>query len=109
MKTPSSLLLIATLLLIGTSAQAEIWSMPNKAGGRIVLTDRACPDQVNGSALLEAYAYTGDGTRTGGCWTFLDGMVQIAWSNGKNSVFQEEDFKRMPSPPPAPRKPASYL
>lgn len=111
MKTTTSLLLAATLLLARSAATAESWSLANKAGGRIVLSDRPCPDQINGPALLEAYAYTADGQRRSGCWTFFDGLVQIAWSTGQNSVFREEDFTRTPDarPTPAPRKPAGYL
>lgn len=115
MKTPSSLLLIATLLLASAAAQAASWSMANKAGGRIVLSTEPC-DDPNGDGLLQAYTFTESGDYQKGCWTVADSLVHIGWGQGRRSVFTQDRFvaekpvkPAPPAPPPAPRKPASYL
>lgn len=113
MKT--NLLFLASVALLFTvgdaqaQAQAQVWSMANKAGGRIILVDRPCPDQDQGAGLLEAYAYTADGTRTAGCWTFFDGLVQIGWGQGKRSVFPQERFIPEATTSPPARRPAKPL
>lgn len=70
------LLLIAAL--IAAPAFADSWAMPNKAGGEIVLTDRKCPGYPN---LLEAYNYGSEGRSMTGCWTVIDNMVHVVWSD----------------------------
>lgn len=98
-----------TLLLATASAQANSWSMPNKAGGQIILSDAPCADQANGSGLLEAYAYTPDGTRTAGCWTVIDNLIHIGWGQGRRSVFQQDRFIPEATTSPPARRPAKPL
>lgn len=98
-------LLLAALLAITLPAQADTWHLANQAGGRIVLSERACADPA-APELREAYAYSQDGSRTAGCWALFDGLVQIAWGAGQRSVFAPDAFTHQPGTPATP-KPAS--
>jgi hypothetical protein len=76
--------LIAVILLaLSFSAQARvIASMPNQAGGKIVLTDEACVYQgKNYNALNKAYFYTTTGVTGNGCWGIESGseVVTVVW------------------------------
>ena len=95
-------LALATLLASASLAQASSWSMPNNAGGNIVLTDRPCSVK-NSAPLLEAYSFAGDGTRMEGCWGAWDDMAQVVWFNGKRSAFDFDSFT--PTTQSAPVKP----
>ena len=72
--------LMVGLLFVPCMVLADSWSMPNKSGGEIVITDREC--RHNGksySGLNQAYAYS-NGSYTEGCWTVQDDMIKIIWS-----------------------------
>ena len=74
--------LIATLLLCFSTASfgAVVASMPNQAGGKIVLTDEACVH--NGKSypsLYKSYFYTPEGTTGDGCWRLDDETVVVVW------------------------------
>lgn len=79
------LIIIAVALLVlifgGTWAFAEtIASMPNKGGGKIVLTNEVC---VSGGKtyknLNRAYNYTSEGYGSEGCFTVEDETVIVIW------------------------------
>ena len=80
--------IIATVLfflLLGPSlARAgAIATMPNKAGGKIVLTDETC--KHNGKAydqLNRAYNYGTQGYTTEGCYFVEDETVVVIWDDG---------------------------
>ena len=96
-------------LLACTQAQANTWTMPNEAGGHIVLTNRPCPEKSR-SMMLESYAYSASGKRQDACWTFFDDLIQIYWTAGQRSTHAQEDFtpsaSNAPTRPVAPRAPA---
>lgn len=73
--------LIATLLLCPTlSFGAVVASMPNQAGGKIVLTDEACiHNGKNYSSLLKSYFYTPEGLNGDGCWRLDDETIVVVW------------------------------
>lgn len=87
--------LIAGLLIIPSMALADSWSMPNKSGGEIVITDREC--RHNGkpfSTLNQAYAYS-NGSYTEGCWTVQDDMIKIIWNivgGPETRVYDPKEF-----------------
>jgi hypothetical protein len=89
--------LLAALLMLPALAQAESFSMPNKNGGEIVISDRTC--MHNGKSydpLKQAYSYWNGGYLEG-CWTLEDNMVKIIWLvNGQPStrVYNITDFAR---------------
>jgi hypothetical protein len=72
---------IVVLLLLCLSAHASAdtaaW-MPNNGGGKIVLTDKDCPDDAR-----QYMAYTTSNTISTqfGCWFSDDLMVHITWSS----------------------------
>lgn len=74
---------IALYFLCG-NAEAEAWSMPNQAGGKIVITDRKCP---NFTYLSEAYTYAADGSVIKSCWAIIDGAVHVVYYNGSERVY----------------------
>jgi hypothetical protein len=75
---------IALLILIfgGTWALAEtIATMPNKGGGKIVLTDEVCKSEGKTyKTLNRAYNYTSEGYGSEGCFTVEDETVVVIWN-----------------------------
>jgi hypothetical protein len=75
--------LIVILMFAPTAKAAGIASMPNKAGGKIVLTDEVC--RHNGKAydaLKRAYNYSTEGYTTEGCFYVEDETVVVVWNDG---------------------------
>jgi hypothetical protein len=77
---------VVGMLLVGfvqeVSAEA-IATMPNQAGGKIVLTDEPCVHQgktYNG--LNRAYNYGAQGYTTEGCYVVEDETVVVIWNDG---------------------------
>lgn len=73
--------LIATLLLCPMIAHgAVVASMPNQAGGKIVLTDEECVHAGKRyDTLYKSYFYTPEGTTGNGCWRLDDETVIVVW------------------------------
>lgn len=73
--------ILATLLLCPALAfGAVVASMPNQAGGKIVLTDEPCiHNGKNHQGLYKSYFYTPEGTTGDGCWRLDDETVIVAW------------------------------
>lgn len=73
--------LLATLLLCPMLAHgAVIASMPNQAGGKIVLTDEECNYKgKNYPSLRKSYFYTPEGLTGDGCWRLDDETVIVVW------------------------------
>jgi hypothetical protein len=73
-------LLIALALLPSLAFAEVIASMPNQAGGKIVLTDEACRHKgKNYESLRKSYFYTTEGLTGDGCWALEDETVVIVW------------------------------
>lgn len=59
---------------------ATIATMPNKGGGKIVLTDEVCKSEGKTySSLNRAYNYTSEGYGSEGCFTVEDETVIVIW------------------------------
>lgn len=91
--------LLATLLLCPMLAYgAVIASMPNQAGGKIVLTDESCIH--NGKryeGLYKSYFYTPSGVTGDGCWRLDDETVVVVWIDSNTTrryPVQNFDLKR---------------
>lgn len=71
-------------LLIPVIAQAAaIATMPNRAGGKIVLTDEACVHKGKKyDGLNRAYNYSTEGYTTEGCFMVEDDTVVVIWNDG---------------------------
>jgi hypothetical protein len=76
--------LLGCLLFVPILAQAgAIATMPNKAGGKIVLTDEACVHKGKTyDGLARAYNYSVEGYTTEGCFTVEDETVVVIWNDG---------------------------
>jgi hypothetical protein len=87
--------LIAILLFIPTIALgAVIATLPNQAGGKIVLTDEACRYQGKTyDHLRKAYFYTNEGLTGDGCWALEDETIAIVWKdNGITRRYPVQNF-----------------
>ena len=89
--------LLSCLLFIPTVAfGAVIASMPNQAGGKIVLTDEACIHKgKNYPKLYKSYFYTTTGVTGDGCWAIEDGSetVTVIWiDTGDTKRYPAENF-----------------
>lgn len=86
------LVAIAFVLVIQFTPNAKadaIASMPNKGGGKIVLTNEVC--EMNGktySKLYRAYNYTSEGYGSEGCFALEDETVVIVWKLQNNKAQQ---------------------
>lgn len=66
------------------------YSMPNNAGGDIVLTSTECP-KSNG--LHVAYSNNATGAVQGGCWFISDSQhVMVVWNDGSYSRYPTAAF-----------------
>lgn len=77
---------VAVYLAFPPKAFAEsIATMPNKGGGKIVLTNEICKmEGKTYSSLNRAYNYTSEGYSSEGCYALEDDTVIIVWNlNGK--------------------------
>ena len=70
--------------MLPTFAFAEaIATMPNQAGGKIVLTDEVCKHQGKVyDTLNRAYNYSAQGNTTEGCYMVEDETVVVIWNDG---------------------------
>lgn len=69
----------AALLILPNIAWAAAFSMPNKNGGEIVITDRVCTfNNEDFHGLRNAYSYWNGGYLEG-CWLIVDEMIRIVW------------------------------
>ena len=90
-------LLIALALLPAVALADVVATMPNQAGGKIVITDEVCKHQGKTyETLRRAYNYGSDGNTGDGCWYLDDETVVIVWKlmNGEASTrrYPAENF-----------------
>ena len=88
MTSRSSILL--ALLLAAAPALADEWYIENDVGGRIVITEDACP---NDTGKYWAFAYAARGDRLEGCWTSRQKMAFVTWENGTRSAYPLDKFE----------------
>ena len=76
--------LLSALLFVPMLAQAAaVATMPNRAGGKIVLTDEACVHKGKKyDGLNRAYNYSTEGYTTEGCFMVEDETVVVIWNDG---------------------------
>jgi hypothetical protein len=86
------------LVLFLVSGIANAWNvawMPNKAGGRIVLTNEPCKDRKTGksySELNRLFMYTSEGYTMDGCFYVSGELVNVVWANGSEMKYELLDF-----------------
>ena len=74
---------VAVLMLPTFAFAAAIATMPNRAGGKIVLTDEACVHKGKTYAgLNRAYNQSTEGYTTEGCFAVEDDTVVVIWDDG---------------------------
>jgi len=81
--------LITTFLLCFSvhAGAAVVATLPNQAGGKIVLTDEEC--KYNGKVyepLRKAYNYGSTGDTNNGCWYLDDETIVIVWKHSDGSA-----------------------
>jgi len=74
-------------------AHADTWTMPNNAGGQIVLSDRVCSDKY--PKLLQMYTRGSDGVTLDGCWAYYDGYIHVVYDDKSQRTYDPKDFIKM--------------
>ena len=76
-------LAVIACMLPAMAHAAAIAEMPNRAGGKIVLTDEVCRhDGKTYESLARAYNYSAEGYTTEGCFAVEDETVVVIWKDG---------------------------
>ena len=77
-------LLSCIFLFVPITVYADaIAEMPNKAGGKIVLTDEVCRHEGKSyDSLNRAYNYSQEGYTSEGCFKVEDSTVVVVWKTG---------------------------
>lgn len=87
--------LLAVFLMAPVIANAQVFAMPNKGGGEVVITARPCV--VNGKnydLFKEAYAWSPQASKAQACWTISDGNVLVVFiSDGDQRVYPFSAFQ----------------
>jgi hypothetical protein len=85
----------AVVLMAPTIASAQVFAMPNKGGGEVVLAARPCV--VNGKnydLFKEAYAWSPQASKAQACWTVMDGNVLVVFvADGDQRVYPFSAFR----------------
>ncbi len=79
------IVVLCTTVFTLESRAAVVASMPNQAGGKIVLTDEACVYRGKTyTNLYKAFFYVNSGLTGDGCWTIEEGSesVTVIWHDG---------------------------
>lgn len=92
-------ILLALLLCVGVAHAETIATLPNKAGGKIVITDEPCNMYgKNYPNINRAYNYGTSGYSTEGCWTIEGETVAIMWENDTKAMrYPAENFTMNPN------------
>lgn len=92
--------ILAVLLSFSSFAQTRPelantrMELPNDAGGKIVLKFSVC--QVDGkvfNGLYNLYSYASNGNTYTGCWIYSDKKIRVFWEDGKQSIFEPNNFE----------------
>ena len=76
-------LALIVCMLPAMAYAAAIAELPNRAGGKIVLTDEVCRhDGKTYDNLARAYNYSAEGYTTEGCFAVEDETVVVIWKDG---------------------------
>jgi hypothetical protein len=82
-----SLLIAFLFCFVTTAHSAVVATLPNQAGGKIVLTDEQCKhDGQVYTALRKAYNYGSTGNTSDGCWYLDDETVVVIWKQDNNQA-----------------------
>ena len=94
--------LLAIFLLASAPAIAAEWTLDNLEGGKIHLTEDACPTKAGD---FYVFSYTRRGDRLEGCWIKRGTMSFVSWEDGQKSAYPLDKFemvlpaKRLPGDP----------
>lgn len=89
-------LLIAALICLPLSAQAEAWSLPNKGNGQIVISTADC--YFKGKFykdFKDGYARNGTGETIHGCWYYSDTFVHMVYEDGTSFTYPASSFQKV--------------
>ena len=85
-------LLVMFLLLCSNVQAAEWWEATNGVGRKIILTLDKCYTQTFSSHWYQMYS-SGDGGKTiWGCWTLLNGQIQVLYDHGASYTWDANEF-----------------
>lgn len=91
------LIAAVALSLAGCAMAQDVFVMPNRTGGEIVLTSRVCKfEGKTYEHLREAYSHYPDGVLQG-CWHIKDAMIEVIWNvrgNAERRMYNFNDFQQ---------------
>ena len=80
-------LLLGLLLCAGIAHAETVATLNNKAGGKIVLTDKACIHKgVTHDKLNFVYNYGSTGYSSEGCWAIEGEVVVVVWFDSEGTM-----------------------
>jgi hypothetical protein len=86
-------LLIGMLFICHTAIAMNVAWMPNKAGGKIVITNDTCKTgNKTYNSLNKIFMYTGEGYTMSGCFYISNNIINAIWDNGSEMKYELEDF-----------------
>jgi hypothetical protein len=84
---------IVLFCFIGLAHAEVIATLPNQAGGKIVLTNETCSsDGKVYKSLRSAYKYAKSGETSDGCWYISDEVVNAIWEDGTKNRYPAGTF-----------------
>lgn len=95
-----NLIAICAAVLTISAAHANEYSLPNKSGGEIRLTDVKCTKKGRETWFV-MYAFAPGGSAMYGCWFTANGMVHVGWEDGTHSIYKATDFMPVQSNQPS--------
>jgi len=86
--------LLIALCFIGSVQAKDIASMPNQAGGKVVLTDEVCKDRQGKvyKGLNRMFLYSETGLTMDGCFYVRGEVIDAIWDDGVKMRYPVNNF-----------------
>lgn len=84
--------LLIALLLITTSAQAEIYFAGKNAGGTDIILTLQKPEWCKGSYMM--YTSTTKSEVFYGCWSYMQDAIHVVYADGERRVYNANLFEQ---------------
>jgi hypothetical protein len=85
-------ILIVLLMSCGSVHAAEWWEANNTIGRKIILTLDKCQTQNLKAKWYQMYSSGEAGRTIWGCWTLLNGQIQVLYDNGASYTWEVSEF-----------------
>lgn len=85
-------ILIVLLMACGNAQAAEWWEATNTIGRKIILTTEKCLTQNLKAQWYQMYSSGEAGKTIWGCWTLLNGQIQVLYDFGGSYTWEVSEF-----------------